>query len=139
IKVQFLFLIILGATIYYALPYGIIGVSYAIVISYAIYLLLILFIVMRSLPFTIGDFLMTQKGPFIYGGIQACTLFSIVQLTEHWVSTDSFAMLFLVSLGTGIALLIAHLVLRFQDAQDFVTEIVTLLGKARGLKTKSST
>ncbi|RMF57188.1 MAG: lipopolysaccharide biosynthesis protein [Calditrichaeota bacterium] len=139
IKMQLLFLLILIGTIYFALPYGIVGVSYATVISYAIYLVLILSVIIRNLPFSLKDFFQTQQGPFIYGGIQITVLFSMVYFLDGLVAVDSILMLFLLSFGSLVSLGLTHLILKNNDAQAFLEELMVLMGKVKNLKPKSST
>ena len=138
IKIQVLFLIILIGTIYSALPYGIIGVSYATAFSYSIYLVLILYVITKHLPFSWKDFLQTQYGPFIYGGIQTAVLYSIVHFLKEYIAIDSFPMLFMLSLASLISLGLTHVILKNSDAQAFLEELLILFDKLKNLKYKSS-
>ncbi len=131
IKAQTVYLIVLTAVILALIPYGINGVAWAVVLASSVYVLLILRIMIRRLPFTWRDFWLTQKGPVQYALVQI--VFSLLALYwgRKYFEVTSIPMFFILGAVTALALISAHKIFRNEGYGRLLTEIKEMLQKQK--------
>ncbi len=126
-KAQVLFLAALIGLIYLLVPYKIVGVAIAVVISTSIYAVSMIFVMKKNLPFGFSDFFRTQKTPLLYGIIQI--LFSVltIKIGEIYFTVTSIMMFFSVSAATLMAFAFSHLIFRKEDYQSLIGEFTSTI------------
>jgi len=126
-KAQIFFLAALVGFIYLLVPYNIVGVAVAVVISTSIYAVAMILVMKKNLSFGFLDFFRTQKTPLIYGIIQI--LFSIltIKIGQKYFDITSIPMFFAVSIATLTAFGFSHLIFRRADYQSLIGEFTSVI------------
>ncbi len=130
---QFVYFLILAGSILAGIQWGIIGVAWGVVFASLIYLALMLHLLCKHLPFTLGEFFRAQKSVLIYTLVQVLVLVIAGYLTRPYFSSDSWQMLLLVSVLSVFTFFGMHLIFRFKDIDGIFQEI---MGEVRKLGRK---
>jgi len=131
-KAQVLFLGSLIGFIYLLVPYNIVGVAFAVVISTSIYAFSMILVMKKNLPFGFLDFFRTQKTPLLYGAIQIVFSILTVKIGVRYFDITSVPMFFAIGVATLSAFGISHLIFRKEDYQRLIGEFTSVLKRKAG-------
>ncbi len=123
IKAQIVYLALLTGIIILLIPYGINGVAWAVVMASFVYVILIMRIIIRRLPFTWVDFWQTQKGPIQYATVQIFLSSLVLYFSRRFFEVTSIPMFFILSAITFLAFITAHLIFRNESYEHLLAEI----------------
>ncbi len=127
--VQALYWLLLASSIYFSLPLGITGVAVAVVVSSAFYLLGMILLVSRVIPFGFKDFIRNQKDLWLY----FVPVFGITFLGNAWLgqyfNVYSPIKALLLTILFGATLAASHVVWRRSFVEEFWAEITEFFRK----------
>lgn len=126
---SFVYFIILSVSIILTLRWGIVGVSWAIVISSLINLTLMVQITISHLPISLTDFVKAQFSAIVYGSVQIGISAALLLVPNSILPANSFVTLGVVTVVSLGSLVGAHVVFRFKDVNDIVLDILTHVRK----------
>lgn len=135
-KAQLIFLAALIGFIYLLVPYKIVGVAVAVVISTSIYAVLMVLVIKKNLPFGFSDFFSTQKTPLIYSSIQIIFSVAVLKIGGIYFASTSIYMFFSISAITLFAFGFSHLIFKKEDYQSLIGEFTSII-KKKTAKAKS--
>ena len=123
---QGIYLVILSVLIIIStkLGFGIVGVAWSVVIGSVIYLLFILWLMWKYLNYSPATFVRAQRSAFVYGSIQLVALLVVVNILKGSIPVESASMFVIVSAVSILVYFSSHLLIGFQDVQEFFEEIV---------------
>ncbi|NOX36462.1 MAG: lipopolysaccharide biosynthesis protein [Calditrichaeota bacterium] len=127
--VQSMYWFLLASSIFLSLPYGINGVAIAVVFSSAFYLLAMVFLISRVIPFGFKDFLNNQWDLWLY----FVPTFGVTFLSNHLLGQyfDEYSPIkaLMLTIIFGSMLVISHLVWRKAFVGEFFIEIAEFFKK----------
>ncbi len=131
IKAQVVYLVLLAATIYLLIPYGINGVAVAVVFASIVYGVLILRIMVTHLPFKLKDFWQTQKAPILYSLFQIVFSAIALKISLLYFDIKSIPMFFILAAASLLGLMIAHLIFRNEGYSNLIHEVSEVIQRKR--------
>lgn len=126
---SFVYFAVLSVAVILTVRWGIVAVSWAIVVTSFFNLGLMLQITIANLPLKLRDFFKAQFSAMIYCGVQIVASSALLLVPSSIFPIDSviaFAAVTLVSIGSLIG---AHLLFRYEDVNSIILDIFTQLRK----------
>ena len=115
---QFAYLIILAIALWYGLEGGIVGIAWSVTIASSCFLILMVQLISAHLPFSMKDFLSSQKPASVYGCVQMIALLALCYSVSGKIADDSILMLLAVSIISLLCILGVHRCIRFEQIHD---------------------
>ncbi len=121
-----LYLVILSGGVVAGIYYfgTIAGVALGIVAASFIRLALMMQLTIRRLPLTLWKFITAQRSAMLYGFIQVAALVLLTTFAKPYFAETSVPMFLAVSLLSVISFFGAHFLIRFQDIDSVITEVL---------------
>ena len=126
---SFVYFMILSVAVILTVRWGIVAVSWAIVVTSFINLGLMLQITIANLPVSLSNFFKAQFSAMIYGFVQIVASGMLLFVPSSILPTDSFIALGAVTVVSLGSLIGAHLLFRYEDVNNIILDIFTQIRK----------
>ncbi|MGH1362024.1 MAG: lipopolysaccharide biosynthesis protein [Calditrichia bacterium] len=124
-----LYLLVLAGSVYAGIEWGIVGVSIGVAAASIVHLGLMMNITLKRLPITILQFLGAMRAPLVYSLIMLGVVSMAKWLAEPHFGVHSLETLLIVSVLAPLTYLGSHYIIRFQDVEDIISELMGGLKK----------
>lgn len=121
---QLVYFVVMAGSIWYALDWGIVGVSWAVAFSSLVFFVMLFLIIRSKLKVSFMRFLLAQKSILIYSSVQILALIALNIYGDSYYAVDSWQMLLAVTMVSLVVIPMMHLILRRPDVDEAFQDIM---------------